>query len=462
MPNSTTRTEVDAIGPIEVPAQALWGAQTARSLQGLGIGHQRMPIDIIHGIAWIKWAAARASANLHLLDMAKAKAIELAARRVADGEVDDQFPLSVWQTGSGAQSHANVNEVIASLASAALRVAAGPRLRVDAHEVLDLGLSSPDVFSSAMRIAVALRVKASLLPALTQLRIELAAKAHESRDVVLADGTHRQDAAPRSLGQQFGGFESQLALCDGALRHALLGVHRLALGGSAAGRRDDVQADFGARVADLLAQRLDLPLVPASPMAAALPGHEALVAFHGALRTLAVVLLKIGNDIRWLCSSADAGATDGVPPASGPGQAAPPQTEALAMVCAQVMGHDSAVAFAASQGSFGNHGYQPLIAHDVLDSLRLLADAMYGFAQQGLAGLQANRQRLQPPSSGDEPGAQITHPVLGPGLSLPATALAPATLRAEPFDVWIDSEPGPDASPSPRNGSPARLNGAHP
>ncbi|HEY6135315.1 MAG TPA: lyase family protein, partial [Rubrivivax sp.] len=252
-----TRTESDSFGPIEVPAEALWGAQTARSLRFFAIGAQRMPLPVIHALAWVKWAAARVNLELDLVDAAKAHAIADAAQRVAEGEFDREFPLSVWQTGSGTQSHMNVNEVLARLATAALPEGH----RISPHDDVNVGQSSNDVFPTAMHIAVAQQARAVLWPALAGLRTALSAKADEFGAVVKIGRTHLQDATPVTLGQEFGGYEAQLALCQSQLEQSLAAVHTLAIGGTAVGTGLNTHPEFGARVAALLSRQLGLPLV---------------------------------------------------------------------------------------------------------------------------------------------------------------------------------------------------------
>ena len=375
------RSETDSFGPIDVPGDALWGAQTQRSLRHFAIGRQRMPIEIVHALAQIKRAAAEVNRDLGLLDPAKAGAIADAAARVAAGEFDDQFPLSVWQTGSGTQSHMNVNEVIASLASLALGGGLGAARRVHPNDDVNLGQSSNDVFPTAMHLAAVLQTR-PLLASLARLRAALQAKAAAFADIVKIGRTHLQDATPITLGQEFGGYDAQLAIAEDALRRALPAVQALAIGGTAVGTGLNTHPAFGTRVAAVLAARLGEPFAVADNLFAALAGHEALVGLHGALRTLAVALNKIANDIRLMGSGPRAGLGELRLPANEPGSSImpgkvnPTQVEALTMVCAQVMGHDVAIGIAASQGQFELNVYKPLIACDVLDSLRLLGDAM--------------------------------------------------------------------------------------
>ena len=452
------RTESDSFGAIEVPADALWGAQTARSLRFFAIGEQRMPLPVVHALAWIKWAAARVNHELQLLDADKAQAISDAALRVARGEFDAEFPLSVWQTGSGTQSNMNVNEVVATLASRALGSGPGALRRVHPNDDVNRGQSSNDVFPSAMHIAIALQTKQTLLPALSELRGALGAKAQAFASVVKIGRTHLQDATPVTLGQEFGGYEAQLSLCERSLLQALEAVHALAIGGTAVGTGLNTHPEFGARVAALLAAQLDLPLSQAANLFAAMAGHEALVALHASLKMLAVALTKIANDIRLMGSGPRAGLGELRLPENEPGSSImpgkvnPTQVEALTMVCAQVLGHDAAIGFAASQGQFELNVYKPLIAFDTLDSLRLLADAMASFARHCVAGIAVNTARVEQllqgslmlvtalaPHIGYDSAAQIAKHAHQQGSSLREAALATGLVSAEQFDTWVDA-----------------------
>ena len=475
---NATRTESDSFGPIDVPADALWGAQTARSLHFFAIGEQRMPIEIVHALAHVKWAAACVNGALGLLDAQKADAVAAAALAVAHGEFDEQFPLSVWQTGSGTQSNMNVNEVIASLASRALGGDLGATLagepgaarRVHPNDDVNLGQSSNDVFPTAMHIAAALAVRDRLLPALNGLRAALAAKAQAWAGIVKIGRTHLQDATPVTLGHEFGGYEAQLAMCGGVVRQALVALQSLAIGGTAVGTGVNTHPEFGSRVAALLAHRLSLPLVQAPNLFAAMAGHEALVALHAGLKMLAIALTKIGNDIRLMGSGPRAGLGELQLPENEPGSSImpgkvnPTQVEALSMVCAQVLGHDAAIGFAASQGHFELNVHKPLIALNTLDSLRLLADAMNGFARYCVAGLQVNEARVDEllqrslmlvtalvPHIGYDRAAQVAKHAQTQGLSLRDAALALGAVSAEQFDAWVDPHRmlGPHARSTP-------------
>ena len=458
MPRMTeTRTESDSFGPIDVPADALWGAQTARSLHFFAIGEQRMPPALVHSLAWVKWGAACVNRDLGLLDATKADAIASAALRVAQGECDDEFPLSVWQTGSGTQSNMNVNEVVASLASRELGGGLGAARRVHPNDDVNRGQSSNDVFPTAMHIATALQARERLLPALAMLRAALQGKALAFATVVKIGRTHLQDATPVTMGQEFGGYDAQLALCQIVIQQALVYVHSLAIGGTAVGTGLNTHAEFGSRVAALLAQRLSLPLVQAPNLFAAMAGHEALVALHAGLKMLAIALNKIGSDIRLMGSGPRAGLGELQLPENEPGSSImpgkvnPTQVEALTMVCAQVMGHDAAIGFAAAQGHFELNVYKPLIALNTLDSLRLLADAMNSFAQHCVAGLKVNDARLDEllqrslmlvtalvPHIGYDRAAQVAKHAQQQGSSLREAALALGAVSAAQFDAWID------------------------
>jgi fumarate hydratase class II len=464
------RTDGDSFGGIDVPISVLWGAQTARSLRFFAIGDERMPLPIIHAMAWIKWAAACVNGDLRLLNAVTAHAIAHAAQRVATGEFNGEFPLSVWQTGSGTQSHMNVNEVIAALATRALAEtpcdAEGDRT-VHPNDHVNLGQSSNDVFPTAMHIAVAMLVKLSLLPALAELRAAFAGKSRDFAAMMKAGRTHLQDATPVTFGQEFGGYDAQIGLCQSSVLHTLAAVHRLAIGGTAVGTGLNTHEQFGTRVAALLARKLALPLAKADNLFAAMAGHEALVAFHGSLKMLAIALIKIGNDIRLMASGPRAGIGElrlpGNEPGSSimPGKVNPTQIEALTMVCAQVLGHDAAIGFAASQGNFELNVYKPLIALNTLDSIRLLADATRSFVQHCLAGIEVNEMHARAtmerslmlvtalvPHLGYDRAARIAKHAHETGMTLREAAVSLKELTPAQFDEWVDARQmlGPTAA----------------
>ncbi len=451
-----TRQERDSMGPIDVPADALWGAQTERSRRYFAIGEQRMPGAIVHAIAEVKRAAAEVNRELGLLEPAKADAIATAAARVAAGEFDAQFPLSVWQTGSGTQTHMNVNEVIASLASLALGGGLGDTRRVHPNDEVNRGQSSNDVFPTALHVA-AVRETAPLLAALARLRGALQGKAKAFADLIKIGRTHLQDATPVTFGQEFGGYDAQLALAEDALRRALPAVQALAIGGTAVGTGLNTHPEFGRRVAAKLTERLGAAFVVASNPFAALAGHEALVGLHAALRMLAIALTKIASDIRLMGSGPRAGLGELRLPANEPGSSImpgkvnPTQVEALTMICAQVMGHDVAIGIAASQGQFELNVYKPLIGYDVLDSLRLLTDGMTSFATHCIEGLEVDVARADElmshslmlvtaltPHIGYDRAARIAKHAHETGMSLREAALAEGGMSAKEFDAWVD------------------------
>lgn len=338
-----TRTEIDSFGPIDVPAGALWAAQTERSRGFFAIGSQRMPPELIHALAQIKRAAAETNLQLGLLNEPAATAIATAAARVALGEFDDACPLSVWQAGSGTHSNMNVHEVVATLASIALGGSLVGERKVHPNDDVNLGQSSNDVFPTAMHVAVVLKTQ-PLLTALGRLRAALQGKATEVAAIIKIGRTHLQDATPVTFGQEFGGYDAQLATAEEALRNTLPAVHALAIGGTAVGTGMNTHPSFGTRVANVLAQRLGAPFVVAPNPFAAMAGHEALVSLHGALRTLSIALTKIAGDIRLMGSGPRAGLGELRLPSNEPGSSImpgkvnPTQVEALTMVCAQVMG----------------------------------------------------------------------------------------------------------------------------
>jgi len=462
-----TRTETDSFGPIEVPAEALWGAQTERSRRFFAIGGQRMPVPIVHALAQVKRAAAEANAALGLLDAAKAHAIACASESVAAGEHDAEFPLMVWQTGSGTQTNMNANEVIAHLASRALGGGLGRDRRVHPNDEVNLGQSSNDVFPTAMHVAAVLEMRA-LFAALSRPRAALRDKAAAFGDTIKIGRTHLQDATPVTLGQEFGGYEAQLGIADTALRHALPAVHALAIGGTAVGTGLNTHPEFGPRVAARLALRLGQPFVVADNRFAAMAGHEALVILHAGLRTLAIALNKIANDIRLMGSGPRAGFGELRLPENEPGSSImpgkvnPTQVEALTMVCAQVMGHDAAIGIAASQGQFELNVYKPLIAFDTLDSIRLLTDAMASFSAHCVEGVEADAPRMQEllerslmlvtalaPHIGYDRAARIAKHAHTTGLDLRQAAFTLEGIDAARFDAWVNPRDMLASAPPP-------------
>jgi fumarate hydratase, class II len=452
-----TRTERDSFGPIEVPAEALWGAQTQRALHHFPAG-DRMPLALVHGIARVKGAAARVNRALGLLDDRLAAAIEAAAAEIVAGRHDDQFPLPVWQTGSGTQTNMNVNEVIANRAAELLGHARGGR-HVHPNDHVNRGQSSNDVLPTAMHVALALSFTRELLPALDELRRTLQSKAEAFESIVKIGRTHLQDATPLTLGQEFSGYVAQLDFARGALNAGLDALLPLAIGGTAVGTGLATHPEFGERVAAELAAETGLRFTAAPNRFAALAGHEAVVFAHGALKTLATALSKIANDVRWLASGPRSGLGEIALPENEPGSSImpgkinPTQSESLLMICAQVFGNDVAVNFGGASGNFELNVMKPLIAANALASARLLADGMRCFEQYCARGIEARRERIAEllerslmlvtalaPHIGYDQAAAIAHHAHHEGTTLRAAALALGHVSAEQFDRWVRPE----------------------
>ncbi len=452
----TSRTERDSFGAIEVPAERLWGAQTQRSLQYFHISTERMPQEIIMALAQVKRACALVNRDLGLLNEEKASAIVQAADEVLAGQHDREFVLSVWQTGSGTQSNMNMNEVLANRASELLGGGRGDERRVHPNDDVNLGQSSNDIFPTAMHLAAALGISRTILPALARLRATLESKASGFADIVKIGRTHLQDATPLTLGQEFSGYVAQLDHAGGLIESAMASLHPLAVGGTAVGTGLNTHAQFGARVAADLARSHGLPFVAATNKFAALAAHDGLVAAHGALRTLAVALMKIANDIRWLASGPRSGLGEiRIPenePGSSimPGKVNPTQCEALAMLCYQVMANDVAIGMGGAAGNFELNVCKPLIAHNFLQSVRLLADGMTSFEMHCVRGIEADRARIAEllarslmlvtalvPHVGYDRAAEIARRAHADGIALRDAALALGYVTADEFDLWV-------------------------
>jgi len=459
-----TRREKDTFGPIDVPSDHLWGAQTQRSLQFFAISSEKMPPQLIDALVRVKRAAATVNAELGLLDKELARGICEAVDEVVAGKWPNEFPLSVWQTGSGTQTNMNANEVLANRASELLGGERGEGRKVHPNDHVNRGQSSNDVFPTAMHVAAAVQVNEHLLPAIAQLRKTLAAKAAEYADIVKIGRTHLQDATPLTLGQEISGYEAQLDLAQSQLVASLAGVYQLALGGTAVGTGLNTHPEFAVRVAAELARDTGLPFVTAPNKFQALAGHEALLFAHGALKTLAASLIKIANDIRWLSSGPRSGLGEiSIPenePGSSimPGKVNPTQSEALTMLGAQVIGNDVALNFGGASGNFELNVFKPLVIHNFLQSVRLLADGINSFDKHCVAGLQPNRERIADlvsrslmlvtalnPHIGYDKAAQIAKKAHKEGLSLKESALALGFLTSEQFDQWV--VPGDMISP---------------
>jgi fumarate hydratase class II len=455
---SGVRTEKDSFGPIEVPADRLWGAQTERSRRFFRISSERMPLPVVHALARIKQAAARVNAELGLLDAKKADAIRRAAQEVIEGRHDAEFPLSVWQTGSGTQSNMNVNEVVANRASELLGGERGQKRLVHPNDDVNMGQSSNDVFPSAMHVAAALALQ-DVLSGVAALRKTLEVKARAFERIVKIGRTHLQDATPLTLGQEFSGYAAQLGHAEKAIRASQPGLHELALGGTAVGTGLNTHPEFAARVCSCIAADLKIPFIPAPNKFAALAGHEALAFAHGALKTLATALFKIANDIRLLASGPRSGLGElNIPenePGSSimPGKVNPTQAEALTMLCARVMGNDAALNIGAASGHFELNVYKPLIIDAFLQSARLLADGSRSFEEHCARGIEPNEPRIREllerslmlvtalsPHIGYDRAAEIAKKAHHEGTTLREAALALGYVKAEDFDRWVRPE----------------------
>jgi len=453
------RLERDTFGDIEVPAAALWGAQTQRSLQHFAISVERMPSQLLHALAAVKRACALTNRQLGLLDAQKADVLIAAADEVLAGKHADAFPLSVWQTGSGTQTNMNMNEVLANRASELLGGERGQKRLIHPNDHANLGQSSNDIFPTAMHVAAALSISNDVLPALRQLRATIMAKSRAFSDIVKIGRTHLQDATPLTLGQELSGWAVQLDHAERAINNSLPDLCELAVGGTAVGTGLNTHPDFGTRVAAELAQQTGLCFVSADNKFAALAGHEALATAHGALRTLATSLMKIANDVRWLASGPRSGLGEiSIPenePGSSimPGKVNPTQCEAVTMLCCQVMGNDVALGFGAASGNFELNVFKPLVIHNFLQSARLLADGMRGFDEHCLQGMQANEARIKElverslmlvtalnPHIGYDKAAQIAKKAHKEGTTLKAAALSLGYVSAEDFDAWVKAD----------------------
>ncbi|QWF51145.1 class II fumarate hydratase [Bordetella hinzii] len=451
-----TRTEKDTFGPIEVPDDHLWGAQTQRSLHFFAISTERMPVPLVTAMAQLKRAAAQVNADLGGLDPAIAKAIIAAADEVIAGKWPDEFPLSVWQTGSGTQSNMNMNEVLANRASEILGGVRGEDRKVHPNDHVNRGQSSNDTFPTAMHVAAAVQIEHHLLPALKALRATLAQKSAAFYDIVKIGRTHLQDATPLTLGQEISGWVAQLDLAEAQIRATLPGLHQLAIGGTAVGTGLNAHPEFSAKVSAALAHDTGVAFVSAPNKFQALASHEALLFAHGALKTLAAGAMKIANDVRWLASGPRSGLGETRIPENEPGSSImpgkvnPTQCEALTMLSAQVLGNDAAINIGGASGNFELNVYKPLVIHNFLQSVRLLADGMASFDAHCARGIEPNRERIAElverslmlvtalnPHIGYDKAAQIAKKAHKEGLSLKQAALALGHVTEAQFAEWV-------------------------
>lgn len=451
-----TRIERDTMGEVAVPAERLWGAQTQRSLQNFDISGERQPRELIRALAHVKRASAVVNHALGLQDEKKTGAIVTAADEVIAGQHEAEFPLVVWQTGSGTQTNMNLNEVLANRASELLGGERGEGRLVHPNDDVNRSQSSNDVFPTAMHVAAVDAILHRLLPSLDLLRNTLAQKAAEFTDIVKIGRTHLQDATPLTLGQEMSGWVAQLANSERHVRDALPHLCELALGGTAVGTGLNAPPGYAVAVAAELARLTGLPFVTAPNKFENMASVDALVHAHGALKTLAASLNKIANDVRWLASGPRSGIGElSIPenePGSSimPGKVNPTQSEAVTMLCAQVMGNDVAINIGGSSGNFELNVFRPMVAHNFLLSVRLLADGMRSFNDHCAVGIEPNRARIAElvdrslmlvtalnPHIGYDKAAQIAKKAHKEGTSLREAALASGHVTAEQFDQWV-------------------------
>jgi fumarate hydratase class II len=459
------RTETDSMGEIRVPADRLWGAQTQRSTENFRIGEERIPRELIHALGQVKRGAAIANRKLGVLDETLADAIEQAASRIAAGELDEEFPLAVWQTGSGTQTNMNANEVIANLANRALGGEVGSKSPVHPNDHVNKSQSSNDTIPTAVHVAAVSALKTSLAASLAAMLAELDAKASAWSDIVKIGRTHAQDAVPLTLGQEFSGYAQQLRAGIKRIEQVLPGLLELAQGGTAVGTGLNAPAEFGRMVADELAEETGWPFTCAPNRFEALAGQDALVLAHGALNSLAASLYKIANDIRLLGSGPRAGLGELSLPANEPGSSImpgkvnPTQVEALTQVCAQVFGNHATITFAGSQGQFELNAYRPVVAYNFLQSVRLLADACRSFTDNLLKGLEPRRENIArgvenslmlvtalAPEIGYDKAAEIAKRAHADGTTLREAALASGWVSEADYDRVVRPQDmvGPD------------------
>lgn len=450
------RIEKDSFGPIDVPASHLWGAQTQRSLHHFHISTEKMAPELIAALAQVKRAAAAVNRSLGKLPRDKADAIMQAADEVLEGRHPEEFPLAVWQTGSGTQSNMNMNEVLANRGSELMGGERGEARLLHPNDHVNMGQSSNDIFPTAMHVAAALAVSKDVLPALARLRGTLQVKSRDFADIVKIGRTHLQDATPLTLGQEFSGYVAQLEFSETAIRAALPGLLSLAAGGTAVGTGLNAHPEFAARIAAELGSRTGLAFKSAPNKFSALAGHDALVATHGAFKTLATALMKIANDIRWMASGPRSGLGEITIPENEPGSSImpgkvnPTQCEAMTMLCCQVFGNDVAITVGGSQGNFELNVFKPMIAHNFLQSARLLADGMRSFDEHCAKGIEPNRKRIGElmeqslmlvtalaPHIGYDRAAQIAKHAQHEGITLREAALQSGHVSAEQFNQWI-------------------------
>ena len=462
----TTRTESDSMGPIEVPSDRLWGAQTERSLHHFSIGQDRMPIEVIRAMALLKKAAAIVNRDLGKLTPERTDLIVRACDEIMAGKLDREFPLYVWQTGSGTQTNMNVNEVVANRAIQIAGGTVGSKNPVHPNDHVNMSQSSNDTFPTAMHIAAVMALEDRLLPSLSGLMERLEAKGREIGEIVKIGRTHLMDAVPLTLGQEISGYVAQLVQCEANLRGVIGPLLRLAIGGTAVGTGLNTHPEFAERTAREIARMTGRHFVSAPNKFMALAGHEELVQASASLRTLAVSLMKIANDFRWMgsgprCGLGELSLPENEPGSSiMPGKVNPTQCEALTMIAVQVMGNDTAVAFAGSQGNFELNVYKPLIIFNVLHSLEILSDGMSNFGEFLVDGVRPNVERIRThlenslmlvtalsPHIGYDRAAKVAHQAFVDNTTLKDAAVGMGFVTADQFDQWVrpDRMTGPSA-----------------
>lgn len=456
MTTKNTRTERDTFGPIEVPADRLWAAQTQRSLQNFAISEEKMPVELIHALVLVKKAAAKTNKASGALDAKKADAIMQAADEVLAGKHAQEFPLSVWQTGSGTQTNMNCNEVLANRASEILGGDRGSEKLVHPNDDVNKGQSSNDVFPTGMHVAAAKYVHEKLLPSVEKLRDAFAKKADAFKDIVKIGRTHLQDATPLTLGQEFSGYVAQLDYAIKHIKAALPHLQELALGGTAVGTGLNTKKGYDAEVAKTIAELAGVPFVTAPNKFEALAANDALVNAHATLRGLAAALFKIANDVRWLASGPRAGFAEIKIPENEPGSSImpgkvnPTQCEMMTMACVQIMGNDAAVGFAGASGNFELNVFKPVIIYNFLQSCKLLTDGCRSFRENCVEGIEANHEKITEnmqkslmlvtalnPYIGYEKAAEIAKKAYKDGSTLKEAASALGYVSESDFDKWV-------------------------